>query len=69
MRSIFDEPEAYARAVYASAESFIARFGKVADVQAWSAARKPTLTRSERAYCEAVASLVSRRIGAVPQPA
>jgi hypothetical protein len=69
MKSIFDEPEVYAQAVRASAESFISRFGKLADVQAWAAARMPTLTHSERAYCEAVAALVSRRIGALARPA
>ncbi len=60
MKPIFDEPESYQGAVAKTAEALISRFGKLADGKAWEAARMPNLTRSERAYCEAVAARVTR---------
>ncbi|MCB1352596.1 MAG: hypothetical protein KDK03_07660 [Rhodobacteraceae bacterium] len=65
MSSIFGEPAAYDRAVCRTAEIFIAKFGSLADLEAWTAARRPTLTHSERAYCEAVARRVSSLLGSV----
>lgn len=65
MRSIIDDTANFESAVRRTADRFISRFGKLADVEAWLAARKPNLTRSERNFCEAVARLVSMRLGAV----
>lgn len=68
MKPIFDEPEQYQSAVAKTAEALISKFGKLADGKAWEAARMPNLTRSERAYCEAVALRVTRLVrgGSVP---
>jgi hypothetical protein len=62
MKPIHEEPEQYDNAVSASAQALITRFGKTADNKAWEAARMPNLTRSERAYCEAVATRVTRLV-------
>lgn len=68
MKPIFNEPEQYQWAVAKTAERLISRFGKRADGKAWEAARMPNLTKSERAYCEAVAARVTRLVsgGTVP---
>lgn len=59
MKPIYDEPAQYDAAVAKTAESFISRFGKDADTEAWKAARRPSMTPSEKAYCEAVAVKVT----------
>jgi hypothetical protein len=64
VRPIFDDAANYDSAVARTAERFIVKYGKVADSEAWKAARMPNLTRSERNYCETVARLVSRHLGA-----
>lgn len=69
MKPIFDEPEQYQSAVSATAQALIARFGKFADGKAWEAARMPNLTKSERAYCEAVAARVTRLVRGESVPA
>jgi hypothetical protein len=69
MKPICDEPEHYQHAVAATAQALISRFGKRADSKAWEAARMPNLTRSERAYCEAVATRVTRLVRGETVPA
>jgi hypothetical protein len=68
MSLLFHSRSDYDLAVLRSADCIIATHGSRADIAAWQAARKPSLTRSERAYCEAVATCVSRRL-AGPAPA
>ncbi|WP_424931649.1 hypothetical protein [Amaricoccus macauensis] len=55
MKPIYEDPEHFDAAVTKTAESFISRFGKEAGNEAWKAARHPSMTEAEKAYCEAVA--------------
>ncbi len=62
----FKERSAYARAVRETASKLLSNYGRKADYEAWRVARQPTLTKSERAYCEAVAIRVSQELGNAP---
>lgn len=53
---------AYGRAVRETAERLLDAHGHEAGEEAWRAARMPSLTSSERAFCEAVAVRVSREL-------
>jgi hypothetical protein len=66
MKPIYDEPSQYDAAVSKTAQSFIARFGKDADQEAWKAARHPSMTPAEKAYCEAVAVKVTSALRGTP---
>jgi hypothetical protein len=65
MNLFFRDRSVYERAVRHTAEGLIAAHGKTADLAAWQVARKTSLTRTERAYCEAVATFVSQRLSAL----
>lgn len=69
MMLFFRERSAYARAVRDTAANLLTNHGKKADFEAWRVARQPTLTKSERAYCEAVAIRVSQELGNAPAAA
>ncbi|WP_424928817.1 hypothetical protein [Amaricoccus tamworthensis] len=69
MMLFFKDRSVYARAVRDTADKLLAAHGKVADVEAWKAARMPSLTKSERSYCEAVAIRVSQQLGNAPAAA
>ncbi|MEM8570629.1 MAG: hypothetical protein AAGG56_06920 [Pseudomonadota bacterium] len=62
MKPIHEEPAEYDEAVAKSAKSYLSRYGKNADTEAWKAARQPTMTQSEKAYCEAVAVKVTSEL-------
>jgi hypothetical protein len=66
MVPIFFDQVRYRRAVRDAADGLVRAHGRVADQEAWRAARLPNLTRSERAFCEAVAMRVSRLLGLAP---
>lgn len=55
---------AYGRAVRQTADRLLTAHGHNASEEAWRAARMPSLTNSERAFCEAVAVRVSRELEA-----
>jgi hypothetical protein len=65
MKSIYDDPEAFDKAVAQTVRSFITRFGADAEREAWEAARRPSMTSRERAYSEAVANRVTREAHAI----
>lgn len=66
MVPIFFDRIRYRRAVQAAAEGLLRAHGRVADQEAWRAARMPSLTANEKAFCEAVAMRVSRELGLAP---
>ena len=56
----------YGRAVRSAADGLLEALGERADEEAWRAARLPGLPPAEQAFCQAVAELVSRRLGRGP---
>jgi hypothetical protein len=53
---------AYGRAVRQTAEHLLTAHGDNAIDQAWRAARLPSLTKTERVFCEAVAVRVAQEL-------
>jgi len=60
---------AYGRAVRQTAEGLLAAHGDAAGEEAWRAARAPSLTATERAFCEAVAVRVCKELDGPARPA
>lgn len=66
MVPIFFDRIRYSRAVRQTADGLLRAHGERADQEAWRAARMPSLTTSEKAFCQDVAIQVSRELGAAP---